>query len=185
MRGSRVAIIGHRSLILSALGIFGRTQSRTPEKVCTKTVQTLFPLVALLFFPSVTKRNIKPLVAATADAKIIDSLTLTRPPALSFRAKLAIKVDIVKPIPASIPMPSNLRFVIESGRRDHPIFSTERTPKRIPIGFPTTSPRKTPIATGSSSNARKVSADKLMPAFKKTNSGKITKATGNSNPCSQ
>ncbi len=83
--------------------------------------------------------------------------------------------DTVNPMPASAPTPVRRRHVSASGRVAQPSFDDNPAPARIPSGLPTTSPKKTPIATGSATAERSPSAVIVTPAAATAKTGAMTK----------
>lgn len=88
-------------------------------------------------------------------------------------AKLAIKSDIVKPIPARHPAPTIDFHVTPVGKLAALAVTASQLNSTIPSGFPTISPRATAQATGCPTAGSSIST----PALAKANSGMITNAT--------
>ena len=58
-------------------------------------------------------------------------------------------MDIVNPIPPSMPAPNNPFQLIPLGKAQIPVFTKIKLKRVIPIGFPTMSPSRIPCAKGS------------------------------------
>ena len=84
---------------------------------------------------------------------------------------MAVKIAMVKPIPASVPtkiMPEKSTLL---GRRQSPIFTESRETVIIPTGFPTTKPTITPMIIVGVCGAEKLTPEKFTPAFANAKSG--------------
>jgi len=66
----------------------------------------------------------------------------------SLKAKRVIKMDIVKPIPPSIPAPNMCAHFKFFGRAHNPALTPIEEKSRMPRGFPITRPKIIPNALG-------------------------------------
>ena len=88
-----------------------------------------------------------PKIAAMVEAiKIINLASLMY--CGSRNANIEMKMDIVNPIPAKIPTPNTRLKLTAVGSSLKPVFTAIKVAKSIPTGFPTTKPKKIPIAKG-------------------------------------
>ena len=94
----------------------------------------------------------------------------------SEKAKLSIKIDIVKPIPPKIPMAANCIQEDPSGKTANFNLTTNRLNKKIPKGLPTTSPTKIPYTIGGIVPVKRLKS-KVTPALARAKRGIIKKLT--------
>ena len=98
-------------------------------------------------------------------------------------ARLAIKMDIVKPIPPRIPAPAISRHVRSEGNRQRPLPTATAQSKITPTGLPSVNPAIMPTLLGL---VRLFSQSALtaMPVLASAKIGRMMKATGLCKNCS-
>ena len=89
----------------------------------------------------------------------------------------AIKIDMVKPIPAVKPAPKISFKLIFPGSEHHLYFTAIHEAAVIPNGFPISKPKPTPKPTVEN-NPETLSRDKTMAVLANAKTGRIKKFTG-------
>ena len=92
-------------------------------------------------------------------------------------ANSEINIDIVNPMPASIPVPKICFLRISFGIEHHPKATPAIENKNIPMGFPSNNPRNIPKLF-EPFNALIESEEIRIAVFANANSGRIINATG-------
>ena len=119
-----------------------------------------------------------PTIALRIDpAKMPTLATSNRAPS---KARLAINIAMVKPIPAKNPAPVITPHLIPSGSFAIPRRTASQLKRKIPAGFPTKSPSMTAIATGEVKSENEMGT----PAFANEKIGIITNPTHGCSSCS-
>ena len=85
---------------------------------------------------------------------------------------------MVKPTPPSTPTQSIWPQVEPSGSGEKPTFTEMAVTARMPMGFPSTRPKKVPSATGSATMLPRSAPTRRSWAFAKAKSGRMIKFTG-------
>ncbi|MNG12215.1 hypothetical protein D3C84_958130 [compost metagenome] len=95
---------------------------------------------------------------------------------------MVIKIDIVKPIPPSIPAPNMWGHFNFFGKVQKPEFTPIKEKSKIPKGFPITNPKTIPnVFVWSKPSCQ--SGSMAMHVFAMANNGKIRNATGLCKKC--
>src|SRR5690606_35028751 len=102
----------------------------------------------------------------------------------SLKDRIAIKMDMVKPIPASSPTPIICFQLLPSGNELSLAFVHNKEVNKIPIGLPTNKPNDIPRPMPEVKPPN-ISFSKVILVFAKAKSGMIRKFTGLGNACSR
>lgn len=94
----------------------------------------------------------------------------------SVKASMVVNIDMVNPIPASVPIPNTcFQFTFEGKLATfNPTMILQA--RKIPNGFPITRPKKMPIPTGDVREAMTWEG-RRMAVFAKANKGRMKKLT--------
>lgn len=93
------------------------------------------------------------------------------------KASIAMKIDIVNPMPARSPIRQMPPHETPCGSRDQPSRTMNHVAVMIPIGFPTTSAIPIPSMTNRASLFDRSTPARPTPALASAKSGMITNAT--------
>ena len=89
-----------------------------------------------------------PIMPDDTEAMRIENFASLSKALLPENERTAMNIDMVKPIPASIPTPRIWAHVARSGKAERPDLTASHETTDMPIGFPTTNPSTMPIPSG-------------------------------------
>ena len=118
---------------------------------------------------------ISPAIAATNEVIKITAFPIFTI-CISENARLSIKIDIVKPIPAIIPADRICVQLISPGKSAILSFTDIQLARKIPIGFPVSRPRNIPGTIGSRGGVNRAKSI-FTPALASAKMGIIKKVT--------
>ena len=118
----------------------------------------------------------QPMTPAVSDASRMDILPPVR--AAGFvKARLLIKIDMVKPIPPKHDTPKIMGHVVPSGNSPHLRCTARRLNRKMPIGLPSTNPKKMPAPNGLNRTSKSPRPSILIPALASAKMGMMKKET--------
>lgn len=110
-----------------------------------------------------------PSTAATSDVPRIAAFPIFTRFSLS-KARPSMKMDMVNPIPAIIPNAKIWLHFVPAGSFAIRLFTAMKLKRKIPSGFPSSRPKKMPVATAGTGRLKR-SPVIATPAFAKAKTG--------------